>query len=416
MGKEIYPPSVQPGLPKLNYCPSGWRTAKFGDLLNEVNRPVKLVDDKEYQLVVAKRSRGGIVARERLRGFKIKTPTQFETRSQDFLISNRQIVHGACGIVPESLNGSIVSNEYTVLHPTNDIDLDFFNYLSHTIYFQQTCFHSSVGVDVEKMIFRINEWFRYKINLPPLPEQKKIAEILAVWDRGIESLEKILKYYWKFSGKLKKYLFDEGNLENISEEITKGPIGDLCKTYAGGTPSTKNQTYWQNGDVPWMSSGEVNNREIFSVEGRITQVGLKESSAKLVPPNSVLIALAGQGKTRGKVAINRIELSTNQSLACAVPDSTVLDSGYLFHFLDNKYEELRQISDAGGGRGGLNLNLINSFLVQYPCDLSLQKKLSNLFFTIEAQAIKLSKLRLKLACQKQGLMQKLLTGKIRVKI
>jgi hypothetical protein len=79
-----YPASVQPGIPKLVPLPSGWSRARYGDLLYEVQRPVKLNDNQEYQLVTAKRSRGGIIARQRLRGEQIKTPTQFFIRTGDF--------------------------------------------------------------------------------------------------------------------------------------------------------------------------------------------------------------------------------------------------------------------------------------------------------------------------------------------
>lgn len=113
-----------------------------------------------------------------LLGSEIKTPTQFYVKSGDFLISKRQIVHGACGIVPPALDGAIVSNEYAVLNTTDDLDPRFLRYLSETAYFQQTCFHSSVGVHVEKMLFRLDKWLKWPINLPPLEEQQRIVRLL----------------------------------------------------------------------------------------------------------------------------------------------------------------------------------------------------------------------------------------------
>jgi len=82
-------------------------------------------------------------------------------------------------------------------------------------------------------------------------------------------------------------------------------IADLV---AGATPSTNKSEYW-NGSIPWMSSGEINNKIIESTEKHITELGYKESSTKIIPENSILIAIAGQGKTRGKVAINKIKLT-----------------------------------------------------------------------------------------------------------
>jgi|SRR5882757_2491412 hypothetical protein len=109
---SAYPESIQAGIPKLGGTPNGWTRFSLGDLIRKVERPAKLVNTESYQLVTAKRNRGGIVAREVLRGDQIRTKTQFYVETGDFLISNRQISHGACGVVPASLNGSVVSNEY----------------------------------------------------------------------------------------------------------------------------------------------------------------------------------------------------------------------------------------------------------------------------------------------------------------
>lgn len=80
--------------------------------------------------------------------------------------------------LPPELDGAIVSNEYAVLNMSDDLDPRFLRYLSETTYFQQTCFHSSIGVHVEKMLFRLDKWLKWPFNLPPLAEQKRIARLL----------------------------------------------------------------------------------------------------------------------------------------------------------------------------------------------------------------------------------------------
>src|SRR5262249_31751020 len=147
-------------------------------LLQVQKRSVELQDDKVYQLVVAKRNRGGIEPREKLLGREIKTPTQFAVHQGDFVISRRQIIHGACGVVPPSLDGAIVSNEYAVCRVNGKLNIDFLKYLTHTLYFQQTCFHASVGVALEKMIFRLERWLTFPFVIPPISEQEAIAKLL----------------------------------------------------------------------------------------------------------------------------------------------------------------------------------------------------------------------------------------------
>lgn len=177
---QTFPKSVQPGIPKLGSTPKGWKRYRIGDLFDVVSRPTDLHDDREYDLVTVKRSRGGIERRSHLLGRQISVKSQFLLEEGDFLISKRQIVHGACAVVSAEFSGSIVSNEYSVLRPRPVLNLNYLRYLVHSIYLQQTFFHSSVGVHVEKMIFRLEDWFKWPIHLPPVAEQEKLG-------RGLET-------------------------------------------------------------------------------------------------------------------------------------------------------------------------------------------------------------------------------------
>jgi type I restriction enzyme S subunit len=188
-----FPASVQPGIPTLPPAPAGWRRIQLRNHLGEVRRPVALEDDATYRLVTVKRSRGGVELREVLRGAEVKTPSQFYVHTNDFLISKRQIVHGACGIVPPELDGAVVSNEYAVLHSDGEIDLRFLRYLSETRYFQQTCFHSSIGVHVEKMIFKTDHWLNWPFNIPPLAQQQHIVQVLDTAGREVASIAEQVK-------------------------------------------------------------------------------------------------------------------------------------------------------------------------------------------------------------------------------
>ena len=164
-------------------------------------------------------------------------------------------------------------------------------------------------------------------------------------------------------------LFGDPRLNNKKLPIKK--IKDFAKCIAGATPSTAESSYWDNGTIPWMSSGEVNQGRIYSTEKKITQKGYDNASTKLIPPHTVVIAMAGQGKTRGTVGVAEIELCTNQSICSVVTDDTV-DVDYLYYFLKLQYEALRGASNGAAGRGGLNLKIIGDFPVIVP-DLNLQK-------------------------------------------
>ncbi len=123
--------------------------------------------------------------------------------------------------------------------------------------------------------------------------------------------------------------------------------------------------YWEPKEIPWLSSGEVNKKRLNETDNMISKEGLENSSAHWVKENSIMIALAGQGKTRGTVAVNNIPLTTNQSIAAIEPDET-LNFEFIFQNLSKRYDELRMMSSGDGTRGGLNKKIIYDVRIAAP--------------------------------------------------
>ena len=198
------------------------------------------------------------------------------------------------------------------------------------------------------------------------------------------------------------------------DEYKKYKLGELVENVvAGATPKTSVDGYWNGGDIPWLSSGEVHKKFIYFTDKFITSEGYNNSSTKIVPTNSVLIALAGQGKTRGTVAINKIELCTNQSIASIIPNE-MLNYKYLFYYLESKYEYLRALSSSDGGRGGLNLKLIRSIPIQIP-SIKEQENISNFINEIDKKISLLEQKHKLYDDFKKYLMQQIFTQKLRFK-
>ena len=137
----------------------------------------------------------------------------------------------------------------------------------------------------------------------------------------------------------------------------------LSKRYAGGTPDTKNPEYWEEGTVPWLNSGAVNQGTITEPSNYITEIALKESSAKWIPQGSLVMALAGQGKTKATVGYLDIQTTGNQSLAAIVP--LEIEGKFLYWWLSSQYLTLRNLSSQDG-RDGLNLEMIGSIVCPVP--------------------------------------------------
>ena len=183
-GKSSTTPTPRLRFPEFRETPP-WALTKIGDVLEEVARPIEMNDDETYSLVTVKRRYGGVIAREELTGRAIKVKSQFIVRTDDFLISKRQIVHDACGVVPAELDGATVSNEYSVLRARQNADVRFFEYFAQQPAVSASFLTSSVGIVIEKMLFKLNTWLRLEFAFPTLVEQQKIADCLTSLDEVI---------------------------------------------------------------------------------------------------------------------------------------------------------------------------------------------------------------------------------------
>lgn len=212
---------------------------------------------------------------------------------------------------------------------------------------------------------------------------------------------------------MKETKFKDTEIGRIPEEWETLYIHQITEISTGATPSTNINEYWENGTIRWMSSGELNNKIIYDVNGRITQKGYDNTGTHMLPKNCVLIGLAGQGKTRGTAAYNKVELCTNQSIAAILPNSKY-ESKYLYFYIDSLYDKLRLLSAGDGGRGGLNKQILQNLEIAMP-PLNEQHHIASALTSIDNLISSLGKLIEKKKNIKQGAMQQLLTGKTRLK-
>lgn len=270
------------------------------------------------------------------------------------------------------------------------------------------------GVSARTGIPKINreDLSAFSIALPPQNEQRAIATALSDVDALLSSLDALIAKKRDIKqAAMQQLLTGKTRLPGFKGEWEVRKVGEFTDCTAGGTPSTLRDDFW-GGDIRWMNSGELNLRRVYEVEGRITEAGLINSSTKLIPPGCVLIGLAGQGRTRGTVAINYVELCTNQSIAAVFPNSS-FSTEYLYQNLDSRYEELRGLSSGGGGRGGLNLTLIKGLDIPFP-SIAEQTAIAEVLSDMGAELAALEARRDKTRLLKQGMMQELLTGKTRL--
>ena len=207
----------------------------------------------------------------------------------------------------------------------------------------------------------------FQIPLPPLPEQK---QIVATLDKAFASLD-TAKANAEENLQNAKELFEsylQNVFENKGDDWVISTIGESCNLMTGGTPSRSKKEYFDNGTINWLVSGDINKKIINDCDGKITELGFENSSTRFLPLNSVMIALNGQGKTRGTVAMLRIKAACNQSLVSIYPkDDKGLKPELVYANLEGRYNEIRKITgDGGNDRRGLNMPLIRKISFSYP--------------------------------------------------
>lgn len=254
----------------------------------------------------------------------------------------------------------------------------------------------------------------YPIPLPPLAEQRKIAEILRTWDEAIETAEAELKAKQERKRGLMQKLFTPSAEGARAGSASKNngsyrPLGALVtKIEGGGTPSKEVPGYW-NGDIPLLTIKDLPNAHLGLTVDRITTNGLESSSSKIVPAGIPVIA------TRmdvGRVVRCPVPVAINQDLRAIYPDKDMVDVDYIVQVLPTLEREFLRYS-CGSTVMGIGIDDLKSVKIYLP-PLAEQRKIAEVLQS-EDEAIDALKTKAELLrTQKRGLMQKLLTGEVRV--
>ncbi|WP_032959782.1 restriction endonuclease subunit S [Bordetella hinzii] len=262
---------------------------------------------------------------------------------------------------------------------------------------------------------------RIEVLLPPLDEQSSIANVLDLLRHSIDLQDRALATAEDLKRSAMRELFTRGlrgepqketEIGPVPESWVLEPIGAHFSVVSGGTPSRGNPAYWIGGNVPWVKTTEVDYCEITETEEHITPEGLENSAAKLLPKGTLLMAMYGQGITRGKVAILGIEAACNQASAAMSPLDDAVPTRFLYHFLTWQYEEIRSLAH-GGQQQNLNLEIVRSLLVVVPPTRAEQDEIVAILDAIDRKIDLHRKKRVVLEELFKALLHKLMTGEIR---
>ncbi len=294
----------------------------------------------------------------------------------DLLLNPMDLYSGANCNVSE-VEG-VISPAYVNLRAKAQLNPYYFDYYFKVQYWAMAMFAHGKGVSYD------NRWTinaegvkNYEVPFPAVEEQNAIVDVI---QRKCTQIDTLIANSEQQIEKLKAY-----KQSVITETVTKGldpdaemkdsgiewigiipetwrlsHIGNLAQIGSGGTPNRNNPEYWKDGTIPWMSSGEINLEYVNDTAEKITELGMMNSNAKLLPVHTVMLGLIGQGKTKGLTAILNIECTCNQNLAYLIPNK-FLYYKYLFYCFKSMYVFIRGIvgeSQAGIYQGFLKKQYI----------------------------------------------------------
>ena len=282
---------------------------------------------------------------------------------------NEQIIHG--------MNVLRIKTNEQFLDPV------FASYLFKTSHFKKAI--DSIRKDaINQSSINIFDICNIQISLPSITEQRKISHALQLIDKKIETNHLINDNLEAMARQLYDYWFVQFDFPNeegkpykssggamvwnkkLKREIPQGwtaaKIKDVAQTYSGGTPTSTNSEYYDGGDIPWINSGELNNPIITSTTNYITEEGLNNSSAKLYPQDTVLVAL--YGATAGKVSLLSLEACSNQAVCGVIPQNKIMTT-YIRYYLSSLYEHFITLS-SGSARDNISQDTIKNTILPIP--------------------------------------------------
>ena len=256
----------------------------------------------------------------------------------------------------------------------------------------------------------LSEYQYRDVLIPSFHEQNAIIEILEIWNKYLEKLSKKIEIKKNIKkGLMQRLLTRKVRLDGFDSEWRYKTISQIAKTSAGGTPKSTEKSYYVNGEIPWLKSGEIRRGEIDSFKNFITDSGLKKSSAKVFPVNTVLVAM--YGATAGQCGILKKEASTNQAICGILPNNNY-SHDFLYYFFTTQTEVLLKMG-TGAAQPNISQDIIKNYDIYLP-ELKEQKAIAKIL-KIADQGIKvLEEKKQIIEDQKKFLLNNLVTGKIRV--
>ncbi len=355
-----------------------WEEKKFANLYRKnVEKNVNLEFDSSKTISIASmqfNEKGNGASEDSLSSYKVLRLGDIAFEGHE----NKEYSHGR--FVLNDIGDGIMSPRFSCMRPVCTQVDGFWKYYIHSERVMKNILVRSTkkGTMMHELV--IPDFLKQSIMVPSLPEQQKIAEFLSTIDTVIKKQKETVSAWEERKKGVMQKLFSQEvrfKADDGSEfpEWEEKKLGDICKTFSGGTPKSGEARYYENGTISFIRSGEIHDDK---TELRITNDGLNESSAKMVDVGDILYAL--YGATSGEVDISKIKGAINQAILCIRPLNDFNRKFIVEILRHNKETILRTYLQ--GGQGNLSAQIIQSLVFDFPC-LAEQQKIADCLSSLD---------------------------------
>lgn len=383
-----------------------WDDKPIGEVLAEKKRPIVLKDRQRYELITVKRRNEGVVSRGHLLGQDILVKNYSQLQAGDFVISKRQVVHGATGIIPQKLDGAIVSNEYLVAVNSSSLLTEFLTLLASLPDMRRKFFLSSYGVDIEKLFFDAEDWKTRNVTIPGITEQTQIGGYFRELDRLIGLHQRKHDKLVTLKKAMLQKMFPQAGastpeirLKGFSGGWVERKICELGEVVTGSTPSTQNPNFYSENGIPWVTPTDIETNITLNTTKYLSAAGAQV--ARIVPMNTILVTCIA---SIGKNTLLGIKGSFNQQINGLVPFKEKHDP-YFLYTASALWSRKLKATAASGTMQIVNKSEFSEVKTHTP-EIEEQQKIGTYFRTFDSliaqHATQLQKLQqLKSACLQQ---------------
>lgn len=344
----------------MSALPSGWCPATLGEVCQRIEKRDPRTDpDAVFRYIdIGSITEHQIGEVREVTGRDAPSRARQIVRAGDTVLSTVRTYLRKTALVPAKLDPAVASTGFCVLRPRVGIDPSFIFYrvIEHGFVEELSRLQTGSSYPAVREIDVLSR----PIDLPPPAEQRRIVAAIEEQFSRIDAAELSLRHAHAKVSQLRRASFANA----FERSWPSARIGEVAQVYVGSTPSRARSSYW-GGDVPWVSSGEVAFNRIERTRESVTREALGNASRRLHPPGTVLLAMIGEGRTRGQAAILDTQAAHNQNSAAIRLDARRVQPEFLFYWLMYRYEATRRLG-SGNNQPALNKARVQAMSLPVP--------------------------------------------------